>query len=584
MTTNDAFDRFVDDAFVSMMREVPELPTQMGLLELNGEACVQSRFTDVGEAAAQGRIALLAKVRSDLRSFPVATFDHTRRVTADVLEFFCSYAQERDWIGVEGKAFVDHRNLLRPAVGLQAELPLFLTELHPMRHPQDAGDYVARLRQIPALLDEAVSALLRQRRHGIETPGFLLEDSLEDVERFVATPPETNRLVTALRDKMATVATLDPHQRDELIEQARRCIALEVYPAYTRVAHSLRQHRAAAPDVAGVWALPDGNAYYEFLLRGATTTTWSAQEIHALGLEQTELVQRRIASELDGLGYPEAPLAQSFERFEAAGSGPLEDTMAQRDALVSDARALLEAVRRELPRWFSRVPHGEVVVKPIPVFAEASRNQTYTPPAADGSRPGVFEMNVASLLAMRHANLPTLVYHETWPGHHLQLCTALENAALPMVRRAFTFDAYIEGWAKYAETLPFEQGFPQSPVQRVLSLRAELISTVNLVVDTGIHWKRWTREQAIDYFREQTGMSTEFAQYVVHRSAAVPAQLCSYKIGLMKMRELKARVQQQTGTAFDLRTFHDLVLRDGALPLVVLERNVAQALANRSEA
>jgi uncharacterized protein (DUF885 family) len=346
----------------------------------------------------------------------------------------------------------------------------------------------------------------------------------------------------------------------------------------------LTKHREHAPETPGVWALPDGDAYYAFLLKGATTTELSAEEIHKIGIEQTQLMRRQLADQFRTLGYPDESIGESFARFERSGPGPFPDTPENREALLAEAGALLESARAAAPNWFRTMPKAEAVVAAIPGFAEPSRNQTYTPAAQDGSRPGVFELNVKSLLSMAHPNLPTLVYHETWPGHHMQLSLALENAQLPLMRRMLTFDAYIEGWAKYAETLPFDQGFDQTATQRVLSLRAELISTVNLVVDTGIHCKRWSRERAAEYFRQQTGMAADFAAYVVHRSAAVPAQLCSYKIGLMKMRELKSAMQAANPERFDVRDFHDRILRNGALPLLVLERAFDQAPANRSDA
>jgi uncharacterized protein (DUF885 family) len=320
-----------------------------------------------------------------------------------------------------------------------------------------------------------------------------------------------------------------------------------------------------------LWALPDGAAYYAFLLKGATTTTLSADEIHTLGLEHVALMHRQIDAQFDELGYDAAPIAERYRQLERSRAALLPDPATNRAALLNEARAIHTQILAHLPDWFANIPHARSVLEPVPAFAEQSRNHTYHPPASDGSRPGVFELNLKHLLLAPDRNLATLVYHELVPGHHLQLSLALENSELPLLRRIITFDAYIEGWAKYAETLPGLQGISHDDVQRLLTLRAELISTVNLVLDTGIHAKRWPREHAIDYFQQQTGMPAAFATYVVHRSAAVPAQLCSYKIGLLKMRELRARQERMLGARFDLKQFHDLILRNGALPLALLD-------------
>jgi uncharacterized protein (DUF885 family) len=215
----------------------------------------------------------------------------------------------------------------------------------------------------------------------------------------------------------------------------------------------------------------------------------------------------------------------------------------------------------------------------MPLFAEANRNQSYQPPSLDGSRDGFLELNVGQLLDQADFELPILVYHEVFPGHHLQISLAQEAEALPALRRITTFDAYTEGWAKYAETIPLEYGMSQDPMLDLARMRRELISTINLALDTGIHHKRWSESRAVTFFKDHSGMNNPFAHYIVRRSASVPAQLCSYKIGMMKMLELRHRMESALGEQFDIRDFHHSVLSRGALPLDVLDKAVNQDIA-----
>ena len=228
-------------------------------------------------------------------------------------------------------------------------------------------------------------------------------------------------------------------------------------------------------------------------------------------------------------------------------------------------------IEGKLPDLFHHLPRGEITVKPIPRFAEANRNQSYQPPSLDGSRPGFFELNVGQLLGEMGYELPILVYHEIFPGHHLQIALAGENESLPSLRRIITFDAYIEGWAKYAETIPELHGINNDPRFRIARMRRELISTINLALDTGIHAKRWSAEQAMRFFSQHAGTDEHFSRYIVHRSASVPAQMCSYKIGMMKMVELRRRMETALQEQFDIRDFHHSVLNHGSVPLSILD-------------
>jgi len=572
----DQFDAFMQQAFIDLMMEVPEFPTHMGILEVNGIRCPQDRFSGVGTSSNTARLSLLSKLTNELHALDTSQLDNSRRISRDVFSFFLSYAQERDWIGTEGSSFLSHKYIFCPSVGLQSEMPLFLRDLHPSRTGQDMEDYVSRVRQIPELIDSAGDFLDTQSKLGIQLPEFVMTELLAEMDTFLTPDIKHNIIYTTFEGHCSSVEDLSDRNQESLVREIGQLLTKKLYPAYQRA--STRIKKQSANDDAGVWKLPDGEAYYQFLLRCATTTELGAAEIHELGLAETASVQKKIQQAFKQLDYPEMPIGLAYKRLVSELHAPLNDDASTRQQLVNQAQGILTEAKAMLPSWFSKLPGAEAVIETIPEFAEQSRNQIYNPPLLDGSRAGKLELNLLHLIMADTPNLRTLIHHEVWPGHHLQMSLALENTSLPLFNRIITFDAYIEGWAKYAETLPMDYGKSVSIHQSLLTLRAELISSVNLALDTGIHHKRWTEAYAIDWFKTQTGMPEDFARYIVHRSCTVPAQMCAYKLGLMKMRDLKTTMQAKEGNNFELARFHNMILKNGALPLSVLEREFSRAL------
>jgi len=404
----------------------------------------------------------------------------------------------------------------------------------------------------------------------------VLQDSIEEIERFIATAPEQNILFSALTVKSAEMQGLNEPSRNTLLNEAAGELAQKTYPAYQQLLATLQEQVPQAADEPGVWRLPYGDAWYEFQLRCATTTTMSATEIHELGLEETHRLEQEIIKACRDMGIKAKSIKDCHRALDADKEAPREDTEGTRQAIIDQIEALIEDIEPRLPALFHKLPKGRITVKAIPRFAETNRNQSYQPPSLDGSRAGFFELNVGQLLGEADFELPILVYHEIFPGHHLQIALAQETKSLPSLRRIITFDAYIEGWAKYAETIPSLHGINNDPKFHVARMRRELLSTINLALDTGIHAKRWSVAQAIKFFSEHSGMGGTFSRYIVHRSASVPAQMCSYKIGMMKMLELRKKMESVLKENFDVRDFHNAVLSRGAVPLPLLDSIVNQ--------
>ncbi|WP_342367068.1 DUF885 domain-containing protein [Lysobacter arenosi] len=331
----------------------------------------------------------------------------------------------------------------------------------------------------------------------------------------------------------------------------------------------------------GVWALPDGKAFYDAALRWNTSTDLDADAIHRIGLQEVARIDKEVDALLVRQGLREGTVG---ERMQALNKDPrflYADSDAGRAELVADIQRSLDKLQPRIPEYFGRVPTQRLEVRTVPVQAQATApGGYYSPPAMDGSRPGVFFINLGDMAANTRFSLPTLTYHEGSPGHHFQISLGQTLTGLPLLRRSLNPSAFSEGWALYAEQLAAEMGlYKDDPWGDLGRLRAEMFRSVRLVVDTGLHRKRWTPERAIDYMQAKTGMTEAEVRIEVYRYLVQPGQASSYKMGHLKMVELRQRAQKRLGKRFDIRAFHDLVLGNGALPLSVLEKAVDEWVA-----
>ncbi|MEE4218798.1 MAG: DUF885 domain-containing protein, partial [Xanthomonadales bacterium] len=555
---NTAFNEFLHQTVLQIADAVPEIPTHMGVFEIGNMPVPQDRFTDMSAEGVQARRQMLDQLAAELKAFPRDSLDDDERISAAVLEYMLENVYERGLVGRASHDLADHDYALRPAVGPQSELPMFLAELHPMRGEADAEAYLSRLKCIAPQLTEAGRQLAG--RQTFLPPECVIADTIEEIDQFLSIEPGKNVLLFSLEQKTADMHGLDEAGRNTLLREAERELVRSTYPAYRELRDTLAQLHTDAPGGPGLWCLPNGSDWYRFLLRGSTTTALSPEEIHETGLEQMASVKARIREECRQAGLDVSDMASVASALQSRHSNSSQDTPENREAIVQAIRDLIAEAESWSTGLFHEFPRGKVEVRTIAPFAEKQRNQGYQPPSLDGSRPGFFELNLGQLLDHSIADLPILVYHEIFPGHHLQITLALENERLPMLRRYMNTDAYIEGWAKYAETIPERHGFVSDPLFRIERMRRELISTVNLALDTGIHDKRWDEDAAVDFCMKNSGCSANFARYLVHRSASVPAQMCSYKIGMMTMENLRNRFENALGGRFDVRDFHSTVL------------------------
>ena len=367
-----------------------------------------------------------------------------------------------------------------------------------------------------------------------------------------------------------------------MLARAEEALGKSVVPAYQALAAYLESLRPKATRNDGVWALPDGDRFYQYAIESNTTTRMGADEIHALGLAEVA----RIGSEMDRIlsdaGYAEGTRNERMQKLGASPAQRYPDTDAGRAQILADYEAIIKEISAGLDPWFGIKPKAGVVVVRVPTFAEKTApGAYYNPPPLDGSKPGRFYANLGDVGETLKYGMRTLAYHEAVPGHHLQIAIAQQIEGLPFFRKLVPFTAYLEGWALYAEQLAWEAGFEKNPLDNLGRLQSEMFRAVRLVVDTGLHSKRWTREQAIEYMVANTGMPESAVVVEIERYIVAPGQALAYKVGMLKILELRERAKKALGSRFDIREFHDEVLKSGAMPLSILERVIDAYIARK---
>jgi uncharacterized protein (DUF885 family) len=498
-----------------------------------------------------------------LRSYAREGLSAGQRLSYDVIEWSL---QQR----LDGEEFLFHDHPLNQFSGVQSSLFDFMLNIHQITDVESAEDYIVRLSKFDTALDQTIAAVQYRAERGVIPPRFVLDRVSEQVQEIVATPVEESALFTRMPEALAE---FDARGRDQaLLAGTRAALEDAVYPAYRRVLAVLEELAPKASDDAGAWSLPKGEAYYAWRLRGQTTTDLTPAEVHAIGVAEVRRISAEMLAILGSEGIDAESLAEGLTRLDADPRQRYADVAGAREQILADFQALIDDAQARLPDLFGILPGASVEARRVPPFREeGSAFAYYNPPAMDGSRPGVFYANLRRVGDVRRYRMRSLTYHEAVPGHHLQIALAMENEAVPLLRRVTLFTAFIEGWGLYAEQLAAEQGFHATPLDRLGQLNYELFRAVRLVVDTGIHAERWTREQAIDYMVENTGMPAGEVVPEVERYIVTPGQACAYKIGQLKILEVRESARSLLGERFDLREFHDVVLGNAHLPLEILE-------------
>jgi uncharacterized protein (DUF885 family) len=433
---------------------------------------------------------------------------------------------------------------------------------------KDYEDYLTRVRNLPRQLDDTVGKMKLGMADGLMPPRFLLEKVADQAAGIAAMKPEESPFARPL----ARMPKEIPQAEQQRIRAALLGAIQEgVLPAYARFAAFVRtEYSPKGRTEVGVWSLPDGAARYASLVRESTTTSMTADQIHQIGLREVARIEVAMAAAAKRAGF------DSLEAFRASVAGNSSLHPASREQILDIYRGHLEAMRRELPKLFGRLPRADFIVVQVEEFREKeAASAQYVGPAADGSRPGRIEVNTGDFARRTTLAMESTAYHEAVPGHHLQVSIQQELEGLPAVRRYWLgYNAYSEGWALYAERLGEDVGRYQDPYSHYGHLQDEMLRAIRLVVDTGLHEKRWSREKVVKFFRDHSSIDDVEVQAETDRYIVWPGQALAYKVGEMQILELRGRAMRELGASFDPRRFHDTVLGAGELPLEVLEARI----------
>jgi uncharacterized protein (DUF885 family) len=466
--------------------------------------------------------------------------------------------------------------------GAQSDYPAFLINIHKVDTAADARAYVERLNGIGAALDQNLAVAATRAKAGVMPPKWVYPFVISDAQNIIKGAPFDAGPDSALyADLKAKVGKLDIPQaeKDAIIADGAKALITSVKPAYERVIAAMTAQEAQAGTIDGVWRFADGAAYYNERLKNYTTTDITAAEVHALGLAQVARIHDEMRGVMKQVGF-EGDLPAFFKYMRGNPKFLLPDTDAGRAEYLARANADITEIEAKLPAWFGTLPKAALKVKAVEPFREKSAGKAfYQSPAEDGSRPGTYYVNLYKMGDMPTTEIEPLAYHEGIPGHHLQLAIATELKDVPAFRKFGGYTAYSEGWGLYSEKLAKDMGQYRDPYSNFGRLQLELHRAIRLVVDSGIHDKKWSREQAIAYTLENSAETPGSVKKAIERYTVYPGQATAYMIGRLKISALRAKAEAALGPKFDIKAFHDVVLKSGAVPLDVLETNVDKWIA-----
>lgn len=553
----------------------PELLTMLGLLEKFGIRWHNAKLTDESVKKETELFNWVKRDLSILRSYPRQRQDRNTLLSTDVMDWFLDDV-------ARGERFRFHDYPLNQMFGIQSQLPNFMLTMHPLVNKTEARNYIKRLSRFGVKFEQVMEGLKVREQKGVIPPRFVIRRVLDEMTNFVGQPVRENPLYVVFKDKVTGLGKISSSERETLLAAVEAEIQNTVYPAYQKFIDYFGALEQKASDEDGVWKLPDGAAYYAHCLRSNTTTEFTPQQVHEIGLQEVARIEAEMTAILEKLGYTDVTSApKKLAELGREARFLFPNTDEGRAAALAEYQRILDEINAGLDPYFDLRPQAGLKVERIPEFREKTSAGAYYQPAdLGGARPGVFYANLRDMNEVQKFGMKTLAYHEGIPGHHFQIAIAQNMKKLPIFRRMVPFTAYAEGWALYAEKLARELGYYQDdPYGELGYLDSELFRAVRLVVDTGIHHKCWTREQAIEYMAAHTASAPETVVSEIERYIVMPGQACAYKIGEIKMVELRAKAQKALGERFDLRQFHNIVLKNGSLPLSILEQVVDEWLS-----
>ena len=572
---------FYEKVFVELVLDSPELTTQLGIPVVYD--WTKDELDDISDIKQWENFNKSKEDYKTLLSYNYENQSPENQLNIDILSYFIKMNT------IEAEPFFYHNYLVNQMFGIQSGLPSLMVSSHKLNDVSDIEAYIARLSKFETKFSQLIEGLKIREDKRVVTPKFINKILLNEMKGFVGLKTDSlkrptiktnavtsNILYTNFETKVDVLGDISEEEKTKYKNEVADAIETVVFPAYQNLISYFENLNLKATNDAGVWKLPNGDSYYRFMLKQMTTTDYTPEEVHNIGLSEVARIKAEMFSILEVENYADSTktIGQIIQELNKEDRFLYPDTDEGREMILADYKSLIDDISQSMDKAFNIMPKAGMEVKRVPIFKEEGQaGAYYERPAIDGSRDGVFYANLRDTKETVKFAMKTLAYHEGIPGHHFQIAIQNELQGVPTFRTVVPFTAYSEGWALYTEQLAWELGFYKNdPFGNLGRLQAEMFRAVRLVVDTGIHYKKWTREEAIDYMVENTGRTTSKVTTEIERYIVMPGQACAYKIGMLKILELREKTKQELGNQFDLRAFHNAVLKNGAMPLDILEK------------
>jgi len=572
-----SLDHYLAKELILEMVDSPESLTYLGVVDkFNWLTNHQSKISISGLSDMEEDLIDAKKLKARLLSYENESLSEQQKITKEIAVFDISNFIK------ETEEFPFHNFPLNQIGGIHLNVLEFMTDVHPIRSVKEAEAYIDRLNLFDDSFKATLEILNAQKKAGIFPPKFVFDHVIRQLEEFLNFKENENPLRSVFLRKIEDL-NLDSEVSSDLISKLDNAIENSVTPGFKLLYDFVNETRKKANQYHGVWSLPNGDEFYALRLKVYTTTDYSAEDIHNIGLSEVERITKRMQEIAFDLDYgDQVKVGQLMNSLNEDSNFLYSDTPDRKERVVADYNSIVEETWNISELYFHNMPKSKVEVRAVPEYSE--QNQAggyYMSPALDGSRPGVFYANLYDIKQTPTYSMRTLAFHEAIPGHHLQVALNLENENLSLYRRfGYGTSAFSEGWALYSEILALEAGLAEDPYDELGVLQSELFRAVRLVVDTGMHYKRWTREEAMAYMKDVTGMSDTEVRVEIERYIVWPGQACSYKVGMLKILELREKAKEKLGEDFNIKDFHSVVLEQGQPPLFIVEDLVNLMLNN----
>lgn len=565
LAETERLNQFFEDVYEESLSRSPEGQTY------RGRKVDYDKLNDISDERSREDLKITRQNLRRLRKFNFNKLTHDAQLSYRLFE-------ERAQNGLDSYRYRYHWFPVNQMFGRHASLPSFMINMHRIDDVSDAEAYISRLNQFEVQLGQLVQLLETRRQKGIIAPRFVFPKAIQDSLNIITGMPfdKSNRTNDLYEDftKKVTKLELGEEETQRLINEAESALLGPVMRGYNNLISKLQELEKVAPELATAWTLPDGENFYRHRLQRITTTDMTPEEIHQFGLEDTKRIHGEMQEIMKTVNF-QGDLQDFFEFMRTSQKFRYPDTEAGRKQYIADAQKFIDQINEKLPEMFGILPKADLIIRPVEPFREQSAGLAfYQGPSEDGSRPGIYYINLSDMQAANKYEQEALAYHEAIPGHHMQIAIASELENIPMFRRFGGYTAYSEGWALYSELLPLEYGFYKDPYSNFGRLSMELWRAARLVVDTGLHHKRWPMEKAIQWLDDNTPSTHPENVRAIERYVVLPGQATAYKVGMKTIQDLRERAEKALGDRFDLRGFHDELLRDGSVPMPILEEKI----------